>query len=119
MLDQFSNPDTAVAIEYFSSNVALASGSPERLTGNFIFPESEVIARAPDGPFSDFASPYGTSGRALEAAIPAGDLDGDGAADLFTTSYLYEIEDDSGYSQSNHRVHIHYGTPAPQTTPLR
>lgn len=104
-----------------SANIALASGSRERLSGDVTFPLDEVRAQAPDGPFpgqeqSNFI-------RALSTAIPAGDLDGDGAADLFTASYVYEISDESaysvGYSRFAPQVHIHYGTLAPRTPSLR
>lgn len=121
LLDRFANPDSSIAhdLTFLSSNIALASGSRERLGGVFVFPESEVLAQAPDGFFEDELGQYGRSGRALDTVIPAGDLDGDGAQDLFTTSYHFEVIDESSYNQTAPQVHVHYGTPATATTPLR
>jgi hypothetical protein len=96
----------------FSSNVAFTSGSRERLSGTIPFPESEVTAQAPDGRFPEQSSRSGDWGRTLRYAIPAGDLDGDGAADLITTSVFYEILDENGYDTSQPQIHIHYGVPA-------
>jgi hypothetical protein len=124
LLDQFSNPNaTDIASSVLSSNIAFASGSRERLSGVIPFPEAEVTARAPDGPFPDQRSRDGQTGRTLRYAVPAGDLDGDGAADLFTTSIYYETEDvqaDSfGLETSSPQVHIHYGVLAQPATALR
>ncbi len=120
LLDQFSNPDSAIAMgfDFLSSNIAMASGTRERLSSAFGFAETEVLAQAPDGFFGDLGR-FGTSGRTLTTAIPAGDLDGDGADDLFTTSYHFEIFDGSNFGQTAPQVHVHYGTPAALTTPLR
>jgi hypothetical protein len=46
--------------------------------------------------------------RVLSLAIPAGDLDGDGTADLFTTSHRLSYT----YASSDQQVHIHYGSRA-------
>ncbi|HTV18454.1 MAG TPA: hypothetical protein VMG12_07280 [Polyangiaceae bacterium] len=90
-------------------DVAFASGSRERFAGDVFFPESEVIAQTPNGRFP--LDPY----RVLTYAIPAGDLDGDGAEDLFTTSMHLEPYDDAtgaGFIPGGYQLHIHYGTPA-------
>jgi FG-GAP-like repeat len=121
LLEQFVIPDISHPFP-LSKNVAMASGSRERLSGAVLFPESEVIAQMPDGPFPDSFSRSHEAGRTLESAIPAGDLDGDGAADLFTTSSAYRIIRNSSYEQSEPQLHIHYGVPAPpiqRTTTLR
>jgi hypothetical protein len=121
LIDLFYNPDSGIAqdMNHLSLNIALASGSSQRFSGTVMFPEAEVMAQAPDGFFADRLIQSGRSGRALEVATPAGDLDGDGAADLFTTSYAFYIVDDGSYDQAATQVHIHYGTSATQTTPLR
>ena len=101
----------------FTSNIAFTSGSRERLSGVVPFPEAEVTAQFPEGPFPDERSAFDDSGRGLSSAIPAGDLDGDGADDLFTTSEHYQVESSSpdgssiGYSTSAPQIHIHYGVP--------
>jgi hypothetical protein len=119
LLDQFSNPNTSLSIAYLTSNVALTSGSRERLSGSVTFPDSEVIARAPDGPFPDSFSSNRTFGRALESAFPAGDLDGDGAAEVFTTSFGFGLIGDDSWEEAAPQVHIHYGTPATPAASLR
>jgi hypothetical protein len=120
LLNQFVE-EGAPRLGLLSAKIAFASGSRERLSGNVAFPVDEVKEQAPEGVFpgqeqSNFI-------RALSTAIPAGDLDGDGAADLFTTSYVYEILDESegsiGYDRSAPQVHIHYGTPAQPAPVLR
>lgn len=103
LLDQFALPDGPV--QYYSSDVAFTSGSRERLSGSFSFPESEVIAQTPEGRFPGFPN------RALQVALPAGDLDGDGAADLFTLSASYDFSDETSFQTAAHQLHIHYGTP--------
>jgi hypothetical protein len=75
------------------------------LSGSFSFPESEVIAQTPGGRFPGYPN------RALGFVIPAGDLDGDGAADLFTLSASYEFSDATSFEATDHELHIHYGTP--------
>jgi hypothetical protein len=96
----------------FTADVAITSGSRERLSGDVIFPESEVIAQSPNGRFLD--DPY----RILDRANPAGDLDGDGASDLLTVSQRMS----RAGGTSSVQLHIHYGTPADFTRdppPLR
>lgn len=85
-----------------AASVAFASGSRTRLSGEVSFPELEVIAQAPNGRYPEDPE------RVLERAIAAGDLDGDGAADLFTTSYRLSYSDEF----SDEQLHLHYGRPA-------
>ena len=121
LLDMFTNPansDTSFSF-IFTHNVALASGSAERFAGDVMFPEGDIIARSPNGLFGETQARDGSSGRALESTIPAGDLDGDGAEDLLTTSYIFEITRNDTYDMSSHQVHIHYGAPAPVEPTLR
>jgi hypothetical protein len=118
MLDQFSHFEDGKLLEsVLTTNVAFASGSRERFSGTLTFPEGEILAQAPDGLFPEQAGTR--SGRALTWTIPAGDLDGDGAADLFTTSDIYEIVGESSYNVTYPQVHIHYGTPASLTPSVR
>jgi FG-GAP repeat protein len=108
LLEYFPVPDP---LQYFAADVAIANGSQQRLSGSFSFPEREVVAQTPGGRFP--SSPE----RSLEVAIPAGDLDGDGAADLFTLSKTYDFVDDGGLETGSPQLHIHYGTPG--VGPLR
>jgi hypothetical protein len=108
LLDSFSAPNP---LSPFATDVAIANGSQQRLSGSFSFPESEVVAQTPGGRFP--SSPE----RVLDVAIPAGDLDGDGAADLFTLSKTYKFVDDGGLETGSPQLHIHYGTPG--AAPLR
>jgi hypothetical protein len=85
-----------------AADVAFASGSRRRFSGEISFPNAEVIALTPNGRFPDDPE------RVLSQAIPAGDLDGDGTADLFTTSHRLSYT----YAISDQQVHIHYGSPA-------
>jgi len=116
LLDQFTSPG-ATGLDSLLSNIAFTSGSRERLSGTVPFPEAEVTAQFPEGPFPDQRSNFDEWGRGLRYAIPAGDLDGDGADDLFTTSISYQdlsySQDGSsiGYSTSDPQIHIHYGVP--------
>jgi len=87
------------------SEVALASGSRERLSGAFSFPEAEALAQHPEGRFPDVPE------RVLIEAIPAGDLDGDGAGDMFTVSEVRAIESNGSFTQGDQQIHIHYGSP--------
>jgi hypothetical protein len=117
LLDQFVTADD-FELRVTRSNIAFASGSSARLSGNVVFPESDVTAQMPDGRFPEDLTPDRKGGRGLEYAIPAGDLDGDGADDLFTTSYIFHV-DESRIALGSPELHIHYGTFVPPTTPLR
>jgi len=102
LLDQFFVPGWPVP--FLNQEVALWHGSSTRLSGSFSFPESEVLARSGGIRFPE------NPGRFLESTIPAGDLDGDGAADLFTVS-------SSGTAR---QLHVHYGVlAAPRQPPVR
>jgi hypothetical protein len=85
-----------------AADVAFASGSRRRFSGEVSFPKAEVIALTPNGRFP--ADPE----RVLSQVIPGGDLDGDGTADLFTTSHRVSYS----YQISEQQVHIHYGSAA-------
>jgi hypothetical protein len=94
-------------------NVALASGSRERIRGTLFFPEAEVVAGG---------SPYPDElpSRRMSEAMPAGDLDGDGAADLFTLSAsMISSGTPNAFSYAAPWIHIHYGTPAELAKPPR
>jgi hypothetical protein len=103
LLDAFG---TGGGVLGMGQDVALTSGSRERLSGSFSFPESEVLAQHPNGPYPDFQN------RLLDFAIPAGDLDGDGAADLMTLSRSVEPIDESSYQTYDPLLHVHYGRPS-------
>jgi hypothetical protein len=55
--------------------------------------------------------------RLLESMIPAGDLDGDGAADLFTVSNVYTV--DGAFSGTARQLHVHYGVLAAPSVLIR
>ncbi|MEO8183345.1 MAG: hypothetical protein ABI895_31310 [Deltaproteobacteria bacterium] len=56
----------------------------------------------------------------LRLAIPGGDLDGDGAADLFTVSDVYTVVGETAFSGTASQLHVHYGVlAAPRQSPLR
>jgi hypothetical protein len=88
------------------TDLALLSGSRTRFTGEIVFPEDEVIAATPGGRFPDFPE------RVLTYAVPAGDLDGDGADDFFTTSEYREVLSNDSWQTHDPQVHVHYGTKA-------
>jgi hypothetical protein len=104
LIDVFNSPRYSP-----SADAAFASGTRTRLSGEVSFPESEVVAQTPNGRFPEDPE------RVLARAIPAGDLDGDGAADLFTTSHRVSYS----YQVSDPQLHIHYGTPANLTAEPR
>lgn len=84
--------------------VALQSGSRTRLSGTFTFPESEIAAAPPMFPDAP--------ARVLTNVIAAGDLDGDGADDLFSTSELRIVEGGDSFRSSTPQIHVHYGKKA-------
>jgi hypothetical protein len=112
LIDQFSVPDGPSPL---SADVAVRGGSPARISGSFSFPESEIVARGGGVRFPD--EPL----RVLELAVPAGDLDGDGAADLLTASRVMKPSQQRGsFGGSGGQLHVHYGQPAaPSLRPLR
>jgi hypothetical protein len=89
----------------FSRGVALLGGSRQRFTGAVVFPYQAAVSANPDGIlFEDY--------RFLEDVAVAGDLDGDGASDLITTSSLiYPRERENSFDHTTRQVHIHYGVP--------
>jgi len=106
LLDQFYVP--VGPVPFLNQEVALAHGSSTRLSGSFSFAESEVVARSGGIRFPEKPS------RLLESTIPAGDLDGDGAADLFTVSNVYTVVGEgASFSGSARQLHVHYGVLAP------
>jgi hypothetical protein len=112
LLDQFYVPVGPVPL--FNQEVALWHGSSTRLSGGFSFPESEVVARSGGIRFPK------TPSRILQSAIPAGDLDGDGAADLFTVSNVYTAVGEGAFGGSSPQTHVHYGVlAAPHEPPVR
>ena len=103
LLDQFNvTPELPMP-----TDIAIVSGSRTRLAGEVVFPEDEVLATAPKGR----SYPDGP-GRVLTYAIPAGDLDGDGADDVFTVSEYRQVVSDSSYDIIAPQLHVHYGTKA-------
>lgn len=86
------------------ADFAFVSGSRTRFSGEVSFPRPEVVAQTPNGRFPE------DSERVLERVIPAGDLDGDGAADLFTTSHRLSYSD-QGSEISEEQLHLHYAAP--------
>jgi hypothetical protein len=101
LLDRFIIDPEPVTLP---TDVALTSGSHERLSGIFTLPEAAVMAHNPHGPFDD-------PQLVLLHVIPAGDLDGDGAQDLFTVIEGRRIIDHNGFEPYGQRIGVHYGTP--------
>jgi hypothetical protein len=95
--------------DYLEKDVALIAGRRERLSGSFAFPESTVTTQTPEGRFPSSGS---TVFKTIEWAFPAGDLDGDGAGDLFSVTNDYvKYSDDGGFFSEAPQLGIHYGTP--------
>jgi hypothetical protein len=109
LLDQFFvSPELPSPMD-----VALLSGSRDRLAGDIVFAEETVVAQSPSGRFP------AETGRYLTYTIPAGDLDGDGAEDLFTLSELRYDVTESSYNASDPQLHVVYGTKAAASDELR
>lgn len=83
-------------------DVALLDGQGSRAAGGVSFPQAAVRAAHPDGPFEDRL-------RGVQFAFPAGDLDGNGASDVFTISALRTTEAGGAYALSAFQLHVHYG----------
>lgn len=103
LLDQF-----IVSSELpFPADIAILSGSRTRFAGDLAFPEEEILASAPTGR----VYPDGRE-RVLTFALPAGDLDGDGADDVFTVSEYRDVLSADSYQVTAPQLHVHYGTQA-------
>jgi hypothetical protein len=98
----------------FEDKVAILSGSRTRLSGDVELPKQQALTGAPER-FPNEPN------RRLDDVFPAGDLDGDGAADLYSTStaYIQQGEQVGSYTTSGPQLHIHYGTPGALTTSPR
>jgi hypothetical protein len=106
------------------TDVAFVSGSSTRLDGAQTLPIQEAIAARPGGlPFEvviEHQNHTFESNRVAFSASNAGDLDGDGADDLITTSMFLIRADEAGLSFDSPQIHIHYGTPGGTSeVPLR
>lgn len=88
------------------ADVTMLSGSKHRLRGEVPI---DTQAVRPDPKMGRFGrlSPY--SNRILEGLSPAGDLDGDGADDLYSISARFTPVDNGGFSVEATQLHIHYG----------
>ena len=110
LLDQFY---VAEGLEPpFNNEVAFSRGSSTRLSGNFSFPESEIVARSGGVRFPEDPR------RVLEATVPGGDLDGDGAADLFTFSTLHTVVGEITHTGTAPQIHVHYGVLGARSQPV-
>jgi hypothetical protein len=89
----------------FARGVAVLGGSRQRFAGAVVFPYQAAVAANPDGTLLE-------NYRFLEKVALAGDLDGDGASDLITTSSLiYPRDRPNSFDILGRQVHIHYGVP--------
>lgn len=86
-------------------DLAFISGSRERLGGTALFP---VRAAEEQNPTGEFYEPS----RFLQNAVAAGDLDGDGNADLITFSAWFDPADPGTYYPYAPKLGIHYGRPS-------
>ncbi len=100
------------------ADVAFVSGSSKRLDGPQDLPIQSAIAERPGGlpfavVFEQQSQTVEQPSRVLVTATDAGDLNGDGASDLLTTSMYLERVDETGlfFSNEAQQLHIHYGTP--------
>jgi hypothetical protein len=109
LLDQFYVAEGSVRI--FKQEVAFSHGSSTRLSGSFSFPEGEIVARSGGVRFPKDPR------RVLESTVVGGDLDGDGAADLFTFSTLHTVVGETTFSGTAPQIHVHYGVLAAPRTP--
>ena len=101
-------------INLLPNDLAFAAGSRQRASGRLLFPVQAALLANPGSSLRE-------DGRFLECFTSAGDLDGDGAEDLLTTSTYYELEgnetDGFGYAGREPELHIHYGVPGGAAAP--
>jgi len=101
--------------DFLRSDVAFVSGAGTRLAGAQPLPIQDAIAARPGGlPFSlviEHQNHTFEQDRIVFSATDAGDLNGDGADDLLTTSMYLLGADETGRSFGAPQTHIHYGTP--------
>jgi hypothetical protein len=97
------------------TDVAFVSGSSARLDGPQTLPIQGAIAARPGGLAFALVIEHQNhtfeQDRVVFAASDAGDLNGDGADDLLTTSLSLVSSDETGSSYESPQLHIHYGTP--------
>ena len=97
------------------TDVAFVSGTNTRLEGSQTLPIQAAIAARPGGlPFSLVVEHQNYTleqDRVVFSATNAGDLNGDGADDLLTSSMYLLSADETGTRFSSPEIHIHYGTP--------
>jgi hypothetical protein len=86
------------------TDLAVLSGSRTRLRGPISFGEPSLAGARIYVGSSDAEDRY------QAATMPIGDLDGDGAGDLVTSSA--RLFEDASVIPGDQRLHIHYGTPA-------
>ncbi|HWO13044.1 MAG TPA: hypothetical protein VNN80_26270, partial [Polyangiaceae bacterium] len=106
------------------TDIAFVSGTHARLAGAQTLPIQDAIASRPGGlPFPfviEHQDATFEQDRVVFTASNAGDINGDGADDLLTTSMALLSSDETGTSFALPQVHIHYGTPGGRTpVPLR
>lgn len=97
------------------TDVAFVSGSSTRLGGAQTLPIQDAIAARPGGlPFALIIERQNYTveqDRVVFSASNAGDLNGDGADDLLTTSMYLASSDETGSRFDSPQIHIHYGIP--------
>jgi hypothetical protein len=103
------------------ADVAFVSGSSTRFGGPQTLPIQDAIATRPGGlPFAlviEHQDHTFEQDRVVFTASNAGDLNGDGADDLLTTSMQLLRADETGSSFSSPQIHIHYGIPGGASAP--
>lgn len=89
-------------------DVAVLGGQPQRFTAPISFPDFDTVPAR-----QVFQEPD----RFLEHVYPAGDLNGDGASDVFSVSSRHVFDDMPGYQRQDSQLHVHYGRPTPLPAP--
>lgn len=88
---------------------AILGGSSERFADTFSVPEADAL---------EHGQRFRNAKRAIDYTYAAGDLDGDGAGDLFSLSSVLNDKPDGHFERVLPQIHIHYGS-APASNPLR